>query len=72
MAIICCAYRLPQRPNTLRMRMFGLAFAGLPPPVTIDEGGSTGSKKTQTKSKGVEGGGEVAKLFMKDEALLAG
>ena len=54
------------------MRMFGLAFAGLPPPVTIDEGGSAGSKKNHTKSKGVEGGGEVAKLFMKDEALLAG
>jgi len=53
------------------MRMFGLAFAGLPPPVNIDEGGSAGSKN-QTKSKGVEGGGEVAKLFMKDEALLAG
>ncbi len=54
------------------MRMFGLAFAGLPPPVNIDEGGSAGSKKNQTKSKGVEGIGEVAKLFMKDEALLAG
>jgi hypothetical protein len=52
--------------------MFALAFAGLPSPVSIDDEGGTASKKMQTKNRGVKGGGEVAKLFMKDESLLAG
>jgi hypothetical protein len=51
--------------------MFALAFAGMPSPVGIDDESGT-SKKMQTRNRGVKGGGEVAKLFMKDESLLAG
>jgi hypothetical protein len=52
--------------------MFALAFAGLPSPISIDAEGGVAPKKSQTKSNGARGGGEVAKLFMRDEPLLAG
>jgi hypothetical protein len=52
--------------------MYALAFAGLPFPVGIDDEGGVASKKTYSKNKGGRGGGEVAKLFMRDEPLLAG
>lgn len=51
--------------------MFALAFEGLPSPVILEEESGAASKK-QTKNKGGKGGGEVAKLFMRDESLLAG
>jgi hypothetical protein len=57
--------------DILRRRMFALAFAGLPPPVNTDDGGAAGAKKTQTKSKAGTGG-EVAKMLMNDDQLLAG
>ena len=58
--------------NSLSMRMFALAFAGLPSPVNIDDAGVVGSKKSQTKSKPGGIGGEVATMFMNDDQLLAG
>jgi hypothetical protein len=55
------------------MRMFALAFAGLPSPVVLDDAGGAGAKKSQTKGKGgVGAGGEVAKMLLNDDQLLAG
>jgi hypothetical protein len=54
------------------MRMFALAFAGLPSPVVLEDGGGVGAKKSQTKSKRGGVGGEAAKMLMNDDQLLAG
>jgi len=68
----------PPRPTkAMLLRMFALAFAGLAPPVAMDDGGGGGGaadakKKQQGKGKGGGGGGEIAKLFMKDHTLIAG